>query len=733
MKINSFLGLWIAILLAITSTLSAQDDAFQLNGNAIPLGDNCYRLTTEISSQAGSMWALEQVNLENDFVLDFDINLGSIDDFGADGIYFVLQPISTSLGSIGGGIGFAGITPAIGIEFDTWQNNNYNDPVPDHIAIMQNGDLDHFGINNLAGPEPIFASSANAEDGNYHHVRFTWDATDQMLSAYVECELRVSYQGDIVNDIFSGDPNVFWGFTSATGFYFNNHEVCLNYSTFLDEILDYQICEGTSVPLTAPEGFTSYEWSPADGLDNTTSNAVVATPTESMAYYLTVVDACGFELYDTINFIVDVIPILDLGADFSVCPNTPITLDVSTIFGFNYTWSDGSTDPIFNTTVTATDTFWVNINTPCAIVTDSIIVSISDATTSSQTFAVCPGETYEIDGMTLPVDTTAVFEYVAANGCDSLVTVSINAYEVINNSETITICPGETYEIDGITLPIDTTAVFEYVATNGCDSLVTVSINAHDVISTIDAETLASCPVNPTGSINNVLVDGGLAPYSYSIDNSTYTTDTERFINLAAGAYTLYVQDANNCISNQTFVIDAKESLSLSADNAILGCEEASVNIAVNVLTGNDGNITYAWADGSTLNTFTAIEATSYTVTVSNNCESVTQSITVQPGGGNLELPYQTPTAISPNEDGFNDAFCQHPQPDMQINRYEMQIYNRWGNQVFTSTDVAQCWDGQHKGTPVEIGTYVWWAKSEVVFCGETYELMEKGNFVVIQ
>jgi hypothetical protein len=55
----------------------------------------------------------------------------------------MLQPISTSIGSTGEGMGFSGITPSIGISLDTWQNLNLNDPVYDHISIQANGNPAH--------------------------------------------------------------------------------------------------------------------------------------------------------------------------------------------------------------------------------------------------------------------------------------------------------------------------------------------------------------------------------------------------------------------------------------------------------------------------------------------------------------------------------------------------------------------------------------------------------------
>ncbi len=58
---------------------------FVLNGDAFDLGDGCFQLTEEINNQAGSVWYDSLINLEDFFEVNFQINLGDIDESGADG------------------------------------------------------------------------------------------------------------------------------------------------------------------------------------------------------------------------------------------------------------------------------------------------------------------------------------------------------------------------------------------------------------------------------------------------------------------------------------------------------------------------------------------------------------------------------------------------------------------------------------------------------------------------
>ena len=62
------------------------------------------------------------------------------------------------------------------------------------------------------------------------------------------------------------------------------------------------------------------------------------------------------------------------------------------------------------------------------------------------------------------------------------------------------------------------------------------------------------------------------------------------------------------------------------------------------------------------------------------------------------------PTAFTPNSDGLNDVFNVFGQ---YIDNFEMQIFNRWGELMFYTDNLAEGWDGRYKGTLMPEGTYV--------------------------
>ncbi|MBK7870586.1 MAG: gliding motility-associated C-terminal domain-containing protein [Saprospiraceae bacterium] len=73
------------------------------------------------------------------------------------------------------------------------------------------------------------------------------------------------------------------------------------------------------------------------------------------------------------------------------------------------------------------------------------------------------------------------------------------------------------------------------------------------------------------------------------------------------------------------------------------------------------------------------------------------------------------PNAFSPNDDGSNDHFTIFGGDDLIMIK-NLQIFNRWGNQVFqrkdfAPNDMSNGWDGQLNGKPVQSGVYVYIAQ----------------------
>ena len=91
---------------------------------------------------------------------------------GADGLVFVVQPVSSSIGGAGEGIGYEGVSPSVGVEFDTWHNSYNNDPNSNHLGIDLNGVVDHG-----PGSPNTLAVTPDFDDGNVWHAWIDYDGT----------------------------------------------------------------------------------------------------------------------------------------------------------------------------------------------------------------------------------------------------------------------------------------------------------------------------------------------------------------------------------------------------------------------------------------------------------------------------------------------------------------------------------------------------------------------------
>jgi gliding motility-associated-like protein len=276
MKFNLRLLFFIFFLQLMAGFAFAQSGPYILNGSVTKDKCNCYTLTHGNEAEKASLWNSEQIDLNSSFDYVFRVNFGCNDLEGADGIAFILQPFSTSLGADGQGMGFAGIDPSIGITLDTYQN--LNDPSYDHISIQLNGQVEHG--NDLAGPVRASDTSDNIEDCKWHLLRIVWDAQNLKISAYFDNILRVQANIDIVKTVFNNNPHVYWGFSAATGGSANVQQVCsLLDPAFTTGFQNNAACLGATTnfvnesQLSSPP--KSYYWDLGDG---TISSSAVPGP-----------------------------------------------------------------------------------------------------------------------------------------------------------------------------------------------------------------------------------------------------------------------------------------------------------------------------------------------------------------------------------------------------------------------------------------------------------------------
>jgi gliding motility-associated-like protein len=631
---------------------SAQEDnPYYINGYASQENCNCYTLTSDNTFHYGSVWNKTKIDLTQSFDFKFNVFLGCRDADGADGIVFVLQPISTNLGGSGEGLGFYGISPSIGIAIDTWQNLNRNDPSYDHIGIYKNGDVDNNNTGDiLAGPVKALANSDNIEDCQWHTFRIIWDAAAHNLSTQMDGADRVQATVDLVNDIFGGDPLVFWGFTGATGGGTNHQRFCTSLNPGFNLQTDQKTCYPT--PIFFKDSSSSFgtilkwSWDFGDGTKD-----VVAQPPPH------VFPAPG--IYEV------KLNILGNNGCLSDTFKQRIIVGSKPVAGFGYAPSPACADiPIFFTDSSfvqygSINKWTWNINNGQKII-----------------YNITAGLEEKFSGGTQSIDLTVSTQ----QGCVS--DMAHNSFDISPDPKTDV-------------------------------SLADACYGAPVVLSAGNADPSVNIrqwywqpgdgSIDSTATITHTYAKEGQYQVSlFAISDAGCHSDTI--------IKTLNIYETNAYAGNDTIVV-AGDPLQLHGSGGTLynwqpatGLNNADIADPVAIF---DRDITYV------LKAYSPVGCASF------------DTIHIKAYKGPA---IYTPSAFTPNNDGHNDQFRAIAVGMTTI--YYFNIYNRYGQLLFSTTDPRQGWDGSFRGKAEPMGTYVWMIKG-MDYTGKIHS--KKGTVTLIR
>jgi gliding motility-associated-like protein len=113
-------------------------------------------------------------------------------------------------------------------------------------------------------------------------------------------------------------------------------------------------------------------------------------------------------------------------------------------------------------------------------------------------------------------------------------------------------------------------------------------------------------------------------------------------------------------------------------------CYGQTLLLGENPVTGNS----YLWQDGSTQSTYLVTKPGKYALHIKNKELLMQDEIIVS----FKDCSFLIPNIITPNQDGFNDNFGLK---GVNANAYELQIFNRWGAQVYQTKSYQNDWDAK--------------------------------------
>jgi gliding motility-associated-like protein len=249
----------------------------------------------------------------------------------------------------------------------------------------------------------------------------------------------------------------------------------------------------------------------------------------------------------------------------------------------------------------------------------------------------------------------------------------------------------------------------------GCRSYDTVYVNSvyPNPVVNLNKDT-AIC----SGSVKLLDAGSGFADYAWSNGSNTRS-----IIANSQGLYWVTVTDNNGCKGSDTSRITSL----WPAPKDFLPSDTAICTYGNLLLKPSGSFDRYLWSNNSITSSITVSKEGKYylTVTDKNNCSGTD---TVNVGRKDCLTGFFAPNAFTPDGKKANNNF--KPLIFGNVVKYSFNIYNRWGQTVFHSTEPGRGWDGTIGGKPQDSNVFVWVCTYQ--FSGEPVKI-EKGSVVLVR
>ncbi|HWD87787.1 MAG TPA: gliding motility-associated C-terminal domain-containing protein [Mucilaginibacter sp.] len=245
---------------------------------------------------------------------------------------------------------------------------------------------------------------------------------------------------------------------------------------------------------------------------------------------------------------------------------------------------------------------------------------------------------------------------------------------------------------------------------------VVVTANQVNTDSSVCSETSAVQAIQfaplPTVSIQQIvtttLCDGQTVDLKVNYDSGTITWNTGQTGGLItvdqSGTYTATVTNAAGCTRKADINVRFLPNPVLNVPNAKV-CVPSHKTATI---TAPAGLASYTWNGIPGSNTFSVDHAQTVTLVVTNSsgCQA-TQEIQVTDDCPDINIP----NAFTPNGDGVNDTWNI---AGLSLDATALvQIFDRYGQQVYESKGYSKPWDGRSKGKQLPSGTYYYLIKAK--------------------
>lgn len=535
----------------------------------------------------------------------------------------------------------------------------------------------------------LIIAIADAGDGIYDSGIFL-EANSLTSKVPVEVDYAMSY------DAFNDGETMAEGCVSTTVTLTRNGSnlsapmtIPITVSGTATELVDYTDIP-SSVTFPANQSTVSFTFSAlSDGLTE---------GVETLNMLFDVPDPCGgssgLELQLQIN---DLQPVeVTVETSDVVCPGQNIEVIANATGGvgpYTYQWNTGATTPTISVSPTSTQTYTVSVTDNCLHETatgsgtvDVPVFTPLTLTPSGDVVEICPY-----------VPTTLSVTAAGGAGDYSFVWTEIPTGEAVAEDVTeISVAPPASTSYQ-----IDVTDMCGEAAT----TTITYTITSPPLTLAMTPEQTI-CPFDPTQI--GVVASGGYGQYYYDWQHSNETTPVVTVAPQVTTNYTVIVSD--EC---QTFTVSGTTTVVVVKPNAdfIISSQTLFNDLPITFQNTTTGGVSYVWdfGDGQTStvvhpnNTYDVPGTYMVTLIATNEIgckDTVQKPITIQE-----EYWVYIPNTFTPDGNMVNNTF---EISTINIKEIDVTIYNRWGQLVYSSTNLRDSWDGTYKDFLVPDGTYTY-------------------------
>lgn len=267
--------------------------------------------------------------------------------------------------------------------------------------------------------------------------------------------------------------------------------------------------------------------------------------------------------------------------------------------GYSYNWSSGATGNTITGLAAGTYSVTITDNNNCTGTASGIVSSSGNLSASiTATDVTCYGLANGSGNVSVN-NGTAPYSFAWSNGANTSMASGLTA-----GAYTVTITDN-----------------------NNCQEVQTVTVTEPAELTVSINSTNPTCIDGNSGSAV-ATVSGGTAGFAYTWSSGATAASVS---NLAAGNYSVTVDDANHCSTSASFVITAPSAVTITTTSGSTVCFGDHTGTAGAIASGGTPSYSYQWSNGVSGDQLSGVAAGTYSLTVAdaNQCSAtVAVSIT---------------------------------------------------------------------------------------------------------